>query len=156
MRLVLYLGATVNLWRCEMKLEKVLDEIIKSEGFRNSVYKDSEGYWTIGHGILVDPRRGGGITKDESLYIVRRRLNILQVSINQGLPWTRKLSDGRREALLRMAYNLGFKGLKTFKKMLSALEEGKYEVAADEALDSKWAKQVGDRAIRIADLIRNG
>jgi len=139
-----------------MNLEKIVNEITRSEGFRNSVYKDSEGYWTIGHGILVDPRRGGGITKEESLHIVRRRLERLQVSINQNLHWTRKLSDKRREALLRMAYNLGFKGLKTFKKMLSALEEGEYDQAADEALDSKWAKQVGSRAERIANLIRQG
>lgn len=139
-----------------MKLERVFNEIIKSEGFRNSVYKDSEGYWTIGHGILVDPRRGGGITKDESEYIVRGRLTALQVSINQNLSWTRKLSDKRREALLRMSYNLGVKGLKTFKNMLTALEEGDYETAADEALDSKWATQVGARAIRIATLIREG
>ncbi len=139
-----------------MDLERVVNAITRSEGFRNSVYKDSEGYWTIGHGILVDPRRGGGITKEESVHIVRRRLERLQVSINQNLHWTRKLSDKRREALLRMAYNLGFKGLRTFKKMLFALEEGEYDQAADEALDSKWAKQVGTRATRIANLIRHG
>jgi len=40
--------------------------------------------------------------------------------------------------------------------MLTALEAGEYERAALEALDSKWAKQVGKRADRIATLFREG
>jgi len=55
-----------------------------------------------------------------------------------------------------MAYNLGIKGLGGSRRMLSAMEYGDHSLAADEALDSKWAKQVGARAERIANLIRQG
>ncbi len=139
-----------------MDIIRVQNAIARSEGFRKYVYKDSEGYWTVGHGILVDPRRGGGLTKKESLLIVEGRLYGLHRRINNSIPWTRELSEKRQEALVRMAYNLGFKGLKKFKKMLKAMKAGKYKLAAEEALDSKWARQVGNRASRIANIIRYG
>ncbi len=139
-----------------MGVEETVETITEDEGFVPHVYKDSEGYWTVGHGILVDERRGGGISYIESLFIVRNRVNLLQASIREVWPWTKDLSENRQDALRQMAYNLGIKGLGTFKKMMIALSYEDYSLAADEALDSKWAKQVGDRAERIADLIRRG
>jgi lysozyme len=40
--------------------------------------------------------------------------------------------------------------------MLAALEQGDYETAAKEMLDSKWARQVGDRANRLAKMMEDG
>jgi lysozyme len=54
-----------------------------------------------------------------------------------------------------MAYNMGVKGLLKFTDMLTALYEHRYDDAAAAALDSVWARQVGDRATRIANLIRS-
>ena len=39
---------------------------------------------------------------------------------------------------------------------MGAMAEGKYKLAAVEALDSKWAKQVGQRAKDIAHMIEFG
>ena len=58
--------------------------------------------------------------------------------------------------LCNMAYNLGVPRLLGFERMWAALAAGDYERAADEALDSKWARQVGARAARVAALIREG
>ena len=55
-----------------------------------------------------------------------------------------------------MAFNLGIAGLKRFKKMLMAMACGYFEDAAKECLDSKYAKEVGQRAVRIAETIRTG
>jgi lysozyme len=41
-----------------------------------------------------------------------------------------------------------------FKKTLALLREGDFESAADELLDSRYAEQVGRRALEIADMIR--
>jgi len=139
-----------------MNLNRVVNAVARSEGFRKYVYKDSEGYWTVGHGILVDSRRGGGITRQESRLIMSNRLINFHLRMNRVWPWTKSLSERRQEALVRMGYNLGFKGLRGFKKMLRAMRTGNFKLAADEALDSKWAKQVGSRANRIANLIRQG
>jgi len=40
-------------------------------------------------------------------------------------------------------------------KMLAALKDGNYEGAAREALDSKWARQVGKRSERVAALLKS-
>jgi lysozyme len=64
--------------------------------------------------------------------------------------------DARRGVLVNMAYNLGVTGLLSFKKMLSAYKKGAFVEAAQHMLDSKWAKQVGDRAKRLAEQMRSG
>ena len=64
------------------------------------------------------------------------------------------MPEPAQRALANMAFNLGVPRLSQFKNMLSALEKGDYNVAAKEALDSNWAKQVGDRANRIAKVFR--
>ena len=49
-----------------------------------------------------------------------------------------------------MAFNLGVGGLLAFTKMFAALQERDWDRAAAEMLDSRWARQVGDRAVRLA------
>ncbi len=53
--------------------------------------------------------------------------------------------------LLNMTFNLGEKGISDFKDMWAAIEVGDWKTASDEMRDSKWAKQVGNRAVRLAD-----
>ena len=68
-------------------------------------------------------------------------------------PAVRSIETAQR-ALANMAFNLGLTRLKSFVKMLAALEDKKYVEAAREAIDSKWAKQVHGRAQRIFELYR--
>lgn len=53
-----------------------------------------------------------------------------------------------------MAYQMGVNGLLKFEKMLAAIDEEDYETAADELLDSNYARQTPERANRNADLLR--
>ena len=55
-----------------------------------------------------------------------------------------------------MAFNLGVGGLLQFKNMLYALKQGKFNLASQECLNSKYAKETKIRAKRIANLIRTG
>ena len=59
-------------------------------------------------------------------------------------------------ALLSMAFNLGGPRLAGFVKMRTALVDHDYDEAARQALDSRWAKQVGRRAEEIAKLLADG
>jgi len=61
-----------------------------------------------------------------------------------------------KNALLNMCFNLGINRLLGFKKMVAALQEKNFTLAAKEALNSKWAEQVGERAKDIALMIRQG
>ena len=66
------------------------------------------------------------------------------------------LSDNRYNALVDMMFNLGKPRFLTFKKMIKAVECGDFDTAANEMLDSKWARQTKSRAIELSNLIREG
>ncbi len=139
-----------------MNLHHVAETLAEDEGFKPHAYLDSQGYWTIGHGICIDKYLGCGITKEESRYLMVNRLGQAEVALDRNVPWWRSLSDARQEVLLNMAYNLGIKRLLNFEKMLAACQAGDFAKAAEEMLDSLWRKQVGQRAERLATMMREG
>lgn len=128
--------------------------IKRDEGFVSHAYQDSEGYWTIGYGRLIDERLGGGITEGEAEILLQNDIRRCLADLDRALPWWRRLTPPRQRGLINMRFNLGLTRLLTFKKMLAALKAGDGNRAAEEALDSKWARQVGDRAERVAALYR--
>ncbi len=69
-------------------------------------------------------------------------------------PWMTALSPARFGAMVNMAFNLGVGGLNHFHKTLAALQVKDWDTAAKEMLDSTWARQVGERAIRLAKQVR--
>ncbi len=70
--------------------------------------------------------------------------------------WYTMQPPGVRAALQNMCFNLGLPRLLSFKKMIAALEKKDYLLASIEALNSKWAKQVGQRSKDIALVISEG
>ena len=134
----------------------VLDILRKEEGFRPHVYRDSEGYWTIGTGHLVDPRRGEGLPREIDDAWTIRDVRIIERKIGQRISWWRFLDEVRRAVLVSMAYQLGVEGLMKFRRMLEAIRSRDFETAANEAMDSRWARQTPARARRHADALRTG
>jgi lysozyme len=67
-----------------------------------------------------------------------------------------KLTAPRQCALLNLCFNVGFNGCKKFAKMWKAIEAGDYKLAAQEMINSKWRKQVGERAERLAYIMEMG
>ncbi len=124
------------------------------ENFVSHAYEDSEGFLTIGYGRMIDKRLGGGIDQDEGDYLLERDLARSNTELRTAFPWFHHLDDRRRAALIDMHHNLGLPRLVGFSKMIAALDAGEFDEAAREALDSKWARQVGKRAHDIADMIR--
>lgn len=141
-------------------------ELVRDEGEVLHVYSDSKddrdtldhlkGYLTIGVGILIDSRRGGGITQEESRYLLRNRIASKMADLDKHLPWWRQLSDARQRVLINMCFNLGINGLIGFVHTLESIRTGQYEIAAQQMLESEWARQVGDRAKRLAAMMRQG
>ena len=66
------------------------------------------------------------------------------------------VAAARAEVLINMAFNLGVTGLRTFTATLDAVERGDYEAAASHMLNSRWAAQVGRRAVELAHQMRTG
>lgn len=128
-------------------------DLIRDEGEHFKPYRCTAGKLTIGVGRNLDDV---GITQAESRFMLETNIAQVVEQFDQALPWWRSLSEARQRALLNMGFNLGLPRLLGFKRMLAALQQGDYRTAALQALDSTWAKQVGERAQRIAALIREG
>jgi lysozyme len=72
------------------------------------------------------------------------------------LPWTTTLTPARQMVLYDMGFNLGVPGLLKFVNTLAFIRAGAYDKAATAMLHSKWATQVGHRAVELANIMRTG
>ena len=134
-------------------IESLITDLMRDEGVRLKPYVDTVGKWTIGVGRNLTDR---GILRSEAEVMLRNDIAIVADDLDVNVPWWRTLSPNRQKALANMCFNMGWPRLSGFKVMLAALEHGDFESAATECLNSKWAAQVGDRATRIGDLIKEG
>jgi len=136
-----------------MNRAQLIEELRRDEGVRLKPYKDTVGKWTIACGRNLSDN---GISTDEMLLMLHNDIDAASKGLDRALPWWREMSEPRQRALVNMCFNLGLPRLLQFKTMLRHLEAGEYEAAADAALDSRWALQVGERSDRIAELFRKG
>ena len=132
------------------------EQLREDEGEKLSAYQDQFGYWTIGIGRLIDERKGGGITPEESSYLFRNDLKRKRAELFDALPWAKELDEARQGVLLNMAFQMGVEGLLKFKNTLRLVELKQYDVAARAMLESLWAEQTPKRAKRLAAQMRSG
>lgn len=123
------------------------------EGERLKPYRDTVGKLTIGIGRNLDDR---GISSGESAYLLANDIQGVEIEVQRSLPWVARLDEVRQRVLVDMAFNMGIVGLLNFKRTLAAIEAGQYQQAATMMLDSKWAKQVGQRAERLSRMMATG
>ena len=136
-----------------MNKNRVIKQMRFHEGVKNKVYKDHLGIETIGVGRNLVDR---GLSDEEVDYLLGNDITIVENELDNGLSWWRDLDEVRQRALADLAFNMGLPRLHGFVKMLDGLQRRDYHAAADELLDSKYAKQVGARSERVAQMIRTG
>jgi len=137
-------------------IELATDQIKQDEGLVLHSYADTLGYATIGYGRLVDQRKGGGISEDEALYLLKNDVNARLNVLENAIDFFARLDDARKAVLLNMSFQLGITGLLKFKNTLAKIEMGDYDGAADNMLKSLWARQTTNRAGRLAEQMRTG
>jgi lysozyme len=131
-------------------------QLLREEGAESCAYQDSLGYWTIGVGRLIDSRKGGGLSNEEIDYLLDNDIKAKTREVLLALPWMEKLNDARQAVLIGMAFQMGMKGLLQFKRALGSIEDGHYNKAAAEMMDSAWARQTFGRAARMAQQMETG
>jgi len=129
----------------------LLSQIKRHEGFRGYVYLDSEGIQTVGYGHNLERPMSEELASRILAYDLEQATKSART-----LTYFDDLNDPRQDAVVNMIFNLGLRGFLGFKRMNAALFLHNYDLAAKEALDSKWAVQVGDRARELAAQIKNG
>lgn len=137
-------------------ITNLIEQLRRDEGEVLHAYQDKFGFWTIGVGRLIDARKGGSITKEESSILLANDINVYQRGVMAALPWTKLLDPVRFGVLTNMAFNMGVKGLLDFKNTLAMIRGGAYVQAGNAMLDSLWAKQLPERANRLAEQMKTG
>ena len=133
-------------------MQDLLESIKKHEGFVEHVYDDSLGIPTIGYGFAIkDLILDADIAED----ILMRKLERLQRNANSRFRWLEDMPVVVQEVILNMCYQLGVTGVSKFRKAISALQEGDWDEAANEMLDSLWARQTPNRAKELSNIVRN-
>ena len=138
-----------------MNYYKLVEQIKKDEGFTPVSFWDYK-QWTWGFGTKAP---GPNAVID----IVAAEKELLQHLMGSVSAYYElfgcietEINEVRKLALINMIYNLGKQGVANFKKMVAAIMEDNWELAAAEAKDSKWYNQVGRRARRIVEELRTG
>jgi lysozyme len=130
----------------------LMDMLKRHEGVRLHPYIDTVGKTTIGVGRNLDDL---GLSLEEVDFLLINDIERCRESLAKS-SWFYRLNYARQDAILDMCFNLGITRFLEFQKMLKALEVGDWPTAAREMLESKWAKQVGDRAVELSEMIRTG
>jgi lysozyme len=136
-----------------MDADKLLAELVTEEALKLKPYTDTVGKLTIGVGRNLSDR---GISRDEAVLFCRNDIAATCADLDRALPWWRDLEEPRQRVLADMGFNLGVPHLLGFQRMLAAARAGDFLAAAQEMMSSKWASQVGARAVHLAATMRDG
>ena len=94
------------------------------------------------------------ITEEESLSILTGRITELHLQLSEDLGWYKDMPPEVKGVIIEMCYQMGFAGFCKFKKAISNMQDKNWKEAANEMLDSLWAKQTPERANRLSDIVR--
>jgi lysozyme len=133
----------------------VRELLIRHEGCVPHAYQDSLGLWTIGVGHLIDQKKGGGLPQPIIDQLLDYDIDAHTRALFSDLPWVAQLDAVRQAVLIDMHFNLGNR-LLDFKDTLQHVQRGEWAAAATAMHASRWAVQVGSRAIRLAGMMRTG
>ena len=144
-----------------MDLDKLRVELDIDEGCMYEIYNDHLGYPTFGVGHLV--------TKDDPEYGCEVGTSIDTVRVHETFEsdvetvlsdCTKLYSDfdelpeEAQRVIANMMFNMGRPRLSKFKGMKRGVDARNWHAAADEMIDSRWYRQVTNRADRLVDRIR--
>jgi len=134
-----------------MNLERLKSTLVRHEGEKLEIYKCSMGYQTIGVGHNLDSKP---ISERVSRLMLEDDVEDAIADCKRNISFFDSLDDDCQEALVNLCFNMGIAKLMQFKKTLAFLQDGNREKAANELLDSRYATQVGYRAIEVASMIK--
>jgi lysozyme len=142
-----------------MNLALLKAELRRDEGVRYSPYPDTRGFRTVGvgHNMTASPLPPGWkfpLTAAQVDQLLDADIADTLHQLDAHLPWWRTLSEVRQRVVANMVFNLGISDFLGFHKAIGGMQEGAWDVAADEMQNSKWFGQVKGRAVRLCEAMR--
>ena len=145
-----------------MNLEQLRKELTEDEGCVYKVYNDHLGYPTFGIGHLVresDPEHGEEIgtpvSEDRVIEAFESDIETVLSDCETLYPNFDSLPEEAQLIIANMMFNLGYPRLSKFKGMKRGVDSEDWNAAADEMVDSRWYKQVTNRANRLVERMRS-
>ncbi len=146
-----------------MDIEALKKQLIRHEGLKLKPYRCTAGKLTIGVGRNLDDR---GVSNSEAMYMLDNDIELAINELTSKEPVFGTLDEVRQRVLVDMHFNLGYARLKGFKNFWAAIARRDWKTAAFEMLNnktaagvvtpSKWAIDVGPRALRLAVMMETG
>lgn len=136
-----------------MNLARLRAMLRKHEGCRLDIYTDTVGKITAGVGHNLSDK---GISLEVSELMLDEDIHDAIQDLTNHLPWFGALDEVRQSVLVDMCFNLGWTKLSGFVNTLEAIRSGQWALASQGMLASKWAVQVGNRAVELARMMRTG
>lgn len=149
-----------------MDWDRRLEMLKRHEGYRAEPYLDTVGKWTVGYGRNLEDNRltlaetlqllREGPTESFYAGLLRHDAEKARTVAEMSFPNWPIHSDPRQAVVENMIFNLGQGKFLGFRRMREAFICQDYGRASIEMLRSKWATQVGPRAVELADMMRSG
>ena len=144
-----------------MNVYKLREQLKIDEGCVNEIYTDHLGYPTFGIGHLIvesDPENGQAVGTavsddrvdaafDADVKVVLSECKVLYPDFDD-------LPEEAQQIIANMMFNLGRPRLSKFVGMKRGVDTKDWNTAADEMVDSRWYRQVGARAERLVNRMR--
>jgi len=135
-----------------MNRQLLRSQLERHEGLRLKPYLDTVGKLTVGYGRNLEDV---GISRDEADFMLDNDIDQVERQL-ETVDEYRDLDPVRQTVIANMVYNLGFSGLMGFKNMWAAIGRRDWNSASEEMMQSKWARQVGVRAVELSEIMRTG
>nr|5WF5_A Chain A, Human A2a adenosine receptor T4L chimera [synthetic construct] len=174
--LLLMLGVYLRIFLAARRQLNIFEMLRIDEGLRLKIYKDTEGYYTIGIGHLltkspslnaakseldkaIGRNTNGVITKDEAEKLFNQDVDAAVRGILRNAklkPVYDSLDAVRRAALINMVFQMGETGVAGFTNSLRMLQQKRWDEAAVNLAKSRWYNQTPNRAKRVITTFRTG
>nr|4IAP_A Chain A, Oxysterol-binding protein homolog 3,Endolysin,Oxysterol-binding protein homolog 3 [synthetic construct]4IAP_B Chain B, Oxysterol-binding protein homolog 3,Endolysin,Oxysterol-binding protein homolog 3 [synthetic construct] len=158
------------------RVDNIFEMLRIDEGLRLKIYKNTEGYYTIGIGHLltkspslnaakseldkaIGRNTNGVITKDEAEKLFNQDVDAAVRGILRNAklkPVYDSLDAVRRAALINMVFQMGETGVAGFTNSLRMLQQKRWDEAAVNLAKSRWYNQTPNRAKRVITTFRTG
>ena len=130
--------------------DRLIKQLLVHEGLKLQPYYCTSDKLTIGVGRNLQDI---GISEDEAEYLLRNDIDRCISQCETAFEWYEEAPEMVQEAVINLVFNMGLSKFKAFKLTIGHLEAGRYELAGAELLNSRYAQQVGQRSIDVANQI---
>jgi len=145
-----------------MNLDQLRMQLEYDEGCKYEIYLDHLGLPTFGIGHLVtenDPEHeeevGTPVSEERVIEVFEQDVQVTIDECKKLYDNWFDLPDEVQLILANMMFNMGRPRLSGFKKFNAAIAAKEWKEASEEMIDSRWYRQVTNRAERLVQRMRN-